>query len=163
MCIRDSFYAIIFVSFFFALVHFLKPPLNCARLADHEIHFFGTGFWTVGQIFAQFDNPVFIAKGFATLFAVGLVLGWARIRTSSLWLCMGLHAGWVFCVKMYDYHSFAPKKFGQDLILPYIGSDLKEGMIPFCGVFLTGALASIWLGMRKNKVQLAKNKKLKAH
>mgnify|MGYP006085295433 FL=1 len=154
------FYALIFVSFFFALIHFLKPPLNCARLADQDIHYFGTGFWTVGQIFAQFDNPVFIAKGFATLFAVGLVLGWARIRTSSLWLCMGLHAGWVFCVKAYDYHSLAPKKYGQDLILPYIGSDLKEGMIPFCGVFLTGALASIWLRSRKNKGQLAQNKKL---
>ena len=56
--------------------------------------------------------------------------------------------------------SLAPKKYGHDLILPYIGSDLKEGMIPFCGVFLTGTLASIWLGMRKNKVQLAHNKKL---
>ena len=59
------FIIIIFVSFFFALIHFLKPPLNCARLADQDIHYFGTGFWTVGQIFAQFDNPVFIAKGFA--------------------------------------------------------------------------------------------------
>ena len=123
------FYALIFVSFFFALIHFLKPPTNCARLADQDIHYFWTGFWTVGQIFAQFDNPVFIAKGFATLFAVGLVLGWARIRTSSLWLCMGLHAGWVFCVKIYDYHTLAPKKYGQDLILPYIGSDLKLSLI----------------------------------
>ena len=154
------FYALIFVSFFFALIHFLKPPTNCARLADQDIHYFWTGFWTVGQIFAQFDNPVFIAKGFATLFAVGLVLGWARLRTSSLWLCMGLHAGWVFCVKIYDYHTLAPKKYGQDLILPYIGSDLKVGMIPFCGVFHTGAHASIWLVIRKNMVQLAQNKKL---
>lgn len=148
------FIALIFVTFFFAMIHFLKPPPNCTNLEDSDVYF-GTGFWMIGQIFAQFENPLFIAKGFLALFAVGLVLGWARLRTSSLWLGIGLHAGWVFCVKTYDYHSLAPKKYGPDLILPYIGADLKEGLIPLCGICLTGVLASIWLRVRDNKTILS--------
>ena len=105
----------------------------------------------MGQIFAQFENPMFIAKGFSTLFAVGLVLGWARIYTSSLWLSMGLHAGWVFCVKTYDYHSNIPKKFNKDFLLPYIGSDLKEGLIPLIGVILTGIIAIMWIKISRGK------------
>ena len=135
----------------FAIIHFLKPPPHCAKLLAEDIHYFGTGFWTVGQIFAQFENPMFIAKGFSTLFAVGLVLGWARIYTSSLWLSIGLHAGWVFCVKTYDYHSNIPKKFNKDFLLPYIGSDLKEGLIPLIGVILTGIIAIMWIKISRGK------------
>ena len=146
----SNFSTLIFISFFFAIIHFLKPPLNCARLEDGDIHF-GTGFWTVGQIFGQFENPIFIAKGFATLFVVGLVLGWARIKTSSIWLSIGLHSGWVFCVKTYDYHSNIPTRYDKNFLLPYIGSDLKEGLIPLLGVLLTGILAMLWIAIRQKK------------
>tara|TARA_B100001057_G_scaffold457876_1_gene506547 strand:- start:7177 stop:8151 length:975 start_codon:yes stop_codon:yes gene_type:complete len=148
----STFSTLLFISFFFAIIHFLKPPLNCARLADSDIHYFGTGFWTVGQIFAQFENPIFIAKGFATLFVVGLVLGWARIKTSSLWLSIGLHAGWVFSVKIYDYHSNIPTRYDKNFLLPYIGTDLKEGLIPLLGVLLTGILAILWIAIRQKNL-----------
>ncbi len=147
----NTYSTLLFISFFFAIIHFLKPPPHCAKLLAEDIHYFGTGFWTVGQIFAQFENPMFIAKGFSTLFAVGLVLGWARIYTSSLWLSIGLHAGWVFCVKTYDYHSNIPKKFNKDFLLPYIGSDLKEGLSPLIGVILTGIIAIMWIKISRRK------------
>ena len=135
--------AAFFVTFFFALVHFLVPPEGL-EVSEADVGY-GTGFWMVGQIFARFGNPVFIAAEFATLFMVGAVLAWSRLRTRSLWLGIGLHAGWVFCLKLYDYHTFVPKKYQPDLVLPYVGADLKSGIIPLTTVCLTGVLAALVL------------------
>ena len=141
--------ALLFVTFFFALVHFLKPP-GTILLSDADVNF-TTGFWMIGQIFIHFGNPVFIAAEFATLFAVGWVLGWARLRTSSLWLGIGLHAGWVFSYELYKYHTFMPKRYTLDLFLPYIGQSLKTGLIPLTTVCLTGVVTAMWLYFRHRK------------
>ena len=135
--------ALLFISFFFAIVHFLKPPEGLV-IADGDVGF-GTGFYMVGQIFANFGNPVFILAEFTTLFAVGLVLGWARLRTCSLWLPIGLHAGWVFSLKLFNYHTFVPGRYRPDLLPPYVGIDLKTGLIPLTVVCLTGVIAAILL------------------
>lgn len=95
--------ALIFVSAFFAIIHFLQPSPELRQeleKADYDVGL-GSGFWLIGQIFAKFGNPVFLVAEFATLFAVGLVLGYTRLKTSSLWLAIGLHAGWVFGIKFY--------------------------------------------------------------
>lgn len=135
--------AALVMTFFFAIVHFLVPPPGL-EIADSEVGA-GSGFWMVGQIFARFGNPVFIAAEFATLFAVGAVLAWSRLRTGSLWLGIGLHAGWVFALKLFNHHTYVPKPFGPDLVLPYAGADLKVGLIPLVTVCLTGVLAAIAL------------------
>ena len=76
-----------------------------------------------------------VAASFTTLLAVGCVLGWAMQRTRSLWLGIGLHAGWVFCVQGFGkFASFAPGK------LPWIGADIRIGLAPFVTVILTGVL-----------------------
>ena len=144
-----TFIALFFVTFFFALVHFLKPP-GTIDLNDADVKI-TTGFWMVGQIFMHFGNPVFIAAEFATLFAVGGVLGWARLRTSSLWLGIGLHSGWVFSYELYRYHTFMPKRYSAELFLPYIGTDLKSGLIPLAIVCLTGVVSAIWLYSRHRR------------
>jgi membrane protease YdiL (CAAX protease family) len=46
----------------------------------------------VGDQFAAFGD---IADSFFALFAVGLLLGLARLRTGNIALAIGLHAGWV--------------------------------------------------------------------
>ncbi|MCH2061390.1 MAG: CPBP family intramembrane metalloprotease [Verrucomicrobiales bacterium] len=143
------FLALFFVTFFFALVHFLKPP-DTIDVQDADVKI-TTGFWMIGQIFMHFGNPVFIASEFATLFAVGWVLGWARIRSCSLWLSIGLHAGWVFSYELYRYHTLMPKRHSPELFLPFIGSDLKSGLIPLATVCMTGVIAAIWLRSRQCK------------
>ena len=144
-----TFIALFFVTFFFALVHFLKPP-ETIDLNDADVKI-TTGFWMIGQIFMHFGNPVFIAAEFATLFALGWVLGWARLRTCSLWLSIGLHSGWVFSYELYRYHTFMPKRYQPELFLPYIGSSLKSGLIPLATVCLTGVMAAIWLYFRRRR------------
>jgi membrane protease YdiL (CAAX protease family) len=137
------FKAALVVTFFFAIVHFLVPPPGL-HIADADIGA-GSGFWMIGQIFARFGNPVFIAAEFATLFAVGAVLAWSRLRTGSLWLGIGLHAGWVFALKLYNHHTFVRREYQPDLVLPYVGMDLKIGLIPLVTVCLTGVIAAIAL------------------
>ena len=42
-------------------------------------------------------------------------------------------------------------KFNKDFLLPYIGSDLKEGLIPLIGVILTGIIAIMWIKISRRK------------
>lgn len=135
--------ALVFVTFFFTIVHFLKPP-DSVRLLDADVTW-GSGFWMVGQVFAKFGNPVFILSEFATLFAVGWILGVARLRTDSLWLSIGLHGGWVFGLKLYSELTWIPVELQRGAYLPWAGRDLKEGLIPLAFVVLTGVIVFAWL------------------
>lgn len=105
----------------------------------------GSGFWIVGQIFAKFGNPLFLLSEFFTLFAVGWVLGVARLRTNSLWLSIGLHCGWVFGLKLFSKLTWIPKKLQDGGHLPWVGRDLKEGLVPLVFVALTGVIVFAWL------------------
>ncbi len=139
------FRALLFVTFVYTLVHFLKPPPD---LPMPEISW-GSGFWMVGQIFAQFGNPVFIMAEFATLFVVGWILGYTRLATSSLWMGIGLHAGWIFGIKVFS--PITRKKMALADMLPWAGQDLKTGIIPMVVVLLTGVV--VWWSLRKRYPQ----------
>jgi len=129
------------VSVFFSAVHFLKLPDD---IAPAQVDW-TTGFWLLGQIIAQFGNPVFIIAEFTTLFMVGWILGYTRLRTNSLWLAIGLHAGWVFGIKVFAALTRRNKDFGDTL--PWVGQDLKSGVIALVIVTLTGA--ATWFLLQK--------------
>lgn len=65
--------AVILASIFFSVVHFLRP-----------------GF-----------NPVTAVPMGVGLFLAGLVLAGAFLKTRSLWLPIGIHAGWVFLIRLH--------------------------------------------------------------
>jgi membrane protease YdiL (CAAX protease family) len=133
--------AILFVSAFFAVVHFLKPPAN---LEEPTVVWF-SGFWMIGQIFGQFAEPKFLMAEFATLFCVGWILSWVRMRTGSLMLGIGLHAGWVFGIKTYAPLTRRAMKLEE--MLPWAGADLKTGVSSLIVVFITGV--GLWVWLRK--------------
>ena len=135
------FRALLFVTFVYTLVHFLKPP---SRLETPDVNW-STGFWMAGQIFAQFGNPIFVIAEFATLFTVGWILGYVRLKTSSLWMGIGLHAGWVFGIKVFS--PVTRKKMALADMLPWAGQDLKIGIIPMIVVLLTGIV--VWFLLRR--------------
>jgi membrane protease YdiL (CAAX protease family) len=124
-----------FVSALFAIVHFLKPPAEA--YSGHAITWV-SGFEFLPLTFWQFSNPLLVAGGFTTLFAVGWVLGWARLRTQSLWLPIGLHAGWVFGLKTFSKRS---EHLAHSNL--WIGGDLLHGLAPVLAVIITGAV--LWL------------------
>lgn len=130
---------LISLSAFFALVHFLHPPLG---LKIPEISMW-TGFWFIGQIFGQLSDPLLIAAEFAVLFAIGWVLGYVRMKTASLWIGIGLHAGWVFGVKTLS--PLTVRNFESGEMMPWLGDSLRVGVVSCLVVCLTGLGLWIWL------------------
>ena len=135
--------ALLASSLFFAVLHFIQPLKEVAP----ENVTWSSGFALIPSVFSQWNDPMMVAAKFTTLLAVGCVLGWAMQRTQSLWLGIGLHAGWVFCVQGFGkFAYFAPGK------LPWIGADIRVGIAPLITVIITGAVCQLWLahGNRKD-------------
>ena len=75
----------------FSILHFLKSPEQSTDTVTWL-----SGFVSLGNSFSQFAEPLLVTAGFTTLFLLGWILADARVRTHSLWLPIGLHAGWIF-------------------------------------------------------------------
>ena len=133
--------AVLSLTFVFALIHFLKPPEGW-QISDSAVTW-SSGFLVLRQIAAGFGDVQFLLAEFATLFAVGWVLAKVRMQTGALWAGMGLHAGWVFGLKYFS--SLTTYAGGW---LPWIGTNLKVGLMPLCTVLLTGWIASLLLRTR---------------
>jgi membrane protease YdiL (CAAX protease family) len=119
-------------SLLFAFLHFMSPPEGSA-IADpaHAL----AGFELLGKILLHFTDPLFFVTDFATLFVVGFILAWARVRTGALWFSIGLHAGWVAAFKGFnllyrgvDDHPLRP--WG-------VGDDLRSGILPLLALGVT--------------------------
>lgn len=95
----SPFPAVLLSSLFFAFVHFKQLPHEVASPegAVTVLAGFSAAFWTVFGIVHTFD-----ALQFLNLTLVGLVLGLLFLRSRSLWPCIGLHAGWVAFIAVYD-------------------------------------------------------------
>jgi uncharacterized protein len=129
--------AAVITAAFFSIIHFLKAP----RLTtpNDAVNWF-SGFVSIGHSFWQFADPLLLAAGFLTLFVVGCVLADARLRTHSLWLPIGLHAGWLFASG-----SFSKAAHRETLALPWIGKDLLIGIVPLMIALASWALMRAWV------------------
>ncbi len=137
----SRFAALLASSLFFAVLHFIQPLKS--DIAPENVTWF-SGLALIPSVFSQWSNPAIVFASFTTLVAVGWVLGWATQRTHSLWLGIGLHAGWVFCVQGFaKFARFAPG------MLPWIGADIRTGLAPLATVILTGVLCRAWLNHGK--------------
>ena len=130
------FVALAWMTAIYSIVHFLKP--------DDEAAFATIG-WNSGlallpHVFHQFAEPMTVLASFTTIFVLGWVLGYATLRTRSLWMAIGLHAGVVF-VKM----GFAKFTKRDAELLPWIGSELQIGLVPVAVLALGGVLVWLWL------------------
>ncbi|NLT69974.1 MAG: CPBP family intramembrane metalloprotease [Verrucomicrobiaceae bacterium] len=131
------------IAVFFAVIHFFNAP----KSLDVEEVSYGSGFWMLGKIIgyfvSQFANPYFLIAEFAVLLAIGLVLGYTRMKTGSLWLGIGLHAGWVFGVKTLS--PLTRRAFEPGEKMPWLGDNLRVGAISCLVVSLTGLVLWRWL------------------
>lgn len=130
------FTALFSVTAIFAIVHFLKPD---PQLVVERVSWL-SGFVMLGHVFHQFGEPMTVLAGFSTIFALGWVLGYATLRTRSLWMSIGLHAGVVF-VKM----SFGKLARRDATLLPWIGSEFQIGLVPVIVLLFGGVLVWLWL------------------
>ena len=125
--------SIVAVSALFAAVHFLKGSER-----EPAIVTWTSGFQSIGDAFAGFGDPMMVLAAFATLFLIGCILADARVLTLSLWLPIGLHAGWIFASGAFSWLARR-----QMVALPWIGKNLLVGIIPL------GLAAVTWLLMRR--------------
>jgi membrane protease YdiL (CAAX protease family) len=132
--------AVLGTAFLFSLLHFLHPPAG-VEFADprHPL----AGFVLLGSIVRHFTDPLFFVTDFATLLFVGIILGWARMKTGALWFGVGLHAGWILALKSCSFFFTAN---ADHFLRPWwIGSSLRSGILPLLVLGLTAALCAAWM------------------
>jgi len=127
--------SLIAVSAIFAAVHFLKGSER-----EPAIVTWTSGFQSIGDAFAGFGDPMMVLAAFATLFLIGCILADARVLTRSLWLPIGLHAGWIFASGTFSWLARR-----QMVALPWLGKNLLVGIIPLGLAALTWLLMRLWL------------------
>jgi hypothetical protein len=81
-----------------------------------------------------------VAYALVTLFFIGWILADARVLTHSLWLSIGLHAGWIF-----GSGAFSRLARQHTLALPWIGKNMLVGIIPLGVAVVTLVIMRIWL------------------
>jgi membrane protease YdiL (CAAX protease family) len=82
---------------------------------------------------------------------VGLLLAAVTLRTRSLWLAIGLHAGWILGQQGFlTVARFRVKP--EDAMLPWVGPNLVSGAVP-TGLIPVAVLvfsaAIVWLWVRR--------------
>jgi membrane protease YdiL (CAAX protease family) len=120
----------------FAMVHFLNPPAGL-NVPDPDAS--GVGFELLGMVLAQFGDLRMVLGNFVPLLALGGVLAFARWRTASLWLPLGLNAGWIFVNAMMG--AFTVTASRPDAVAWLIsGAALRQGLVPLAGILICGFL-----------------------
>ncbi len=127
--------AIFAVSAIFAAVHFLKAPERTSAIVTWT-----SGFSSIAHAFDGIGDPMMMASALATLFFIGWILADARVLTHSLWLSIGLHAGWIF-----GSGAFSRLARQQTLAFPWIGKNMLVGIIPIAVALLTWLVMRAWL------------------
>lgn len=138
----------IFVSaVFFAAVHFLKPAKS--EIAAGAVRWW-SGLAEMLDLAPGLPSPAILVFGFASLLVAGWILGSCAVRTRSLWLPFGLHAGWVFSQQSSNLF-LRPAAADPAALLPWVGPNLVNGavptgLLPLAVLLFTGAMVRLYLG-----------------
>lgn len=129
--------ALFTMSAIFSVLHFIKPT----DVKNTDVSWY-SGFELLPAVFKRFEQLDEVAWGLGTLFVVGWVLGYATIRTRSLWMAIGLHAGWIIC-----HQGFGKIAKLAKTKMPLVGTELIVGIAPLLTIVATGLVC--WLIVRR--------------
>jgi len=119
----------------FSIVHFLKAPDETTTTVRWY-----SGFVSLSHSFDQFREPMLVLAGFTTLFVIGVILAYARLRTRSLWASIGLHSGWILASMLFG--KIARREM---VALPWLGKNLLVGLVPLAVCLVSWLLVRTWL------------------
>ncbi|MEK7952590.1 CPBP family intramembrane glutamic endopeptidase [Luteolibacter soli] len=128
--------AIVLLSLLFAFVHFLKPP-DGVKIVNPGAA--GAGFELLGMILSQYAEPLSLISRFTLLAMVGGTLAYARYRTASLWLPLGIHFGWIVGVGLFKAATWPVVGLPESAHW-WVGASLLEGVLPLGIVAITGVI-----------------------
>jgi membrane protease YdiL (CAAX protease family) len=125
--------AYVFANLFYSALHFVKPG---------EPYFLNgiepwAGFRHLLSTFEPFYHPLDLLPGIFGLFLIGLILSYALARTGNLYLSIGLHAGWVFGLKVIRvFGDFSREDLGW--VFGSTDPKIVSGIATWIGVILVG-------------------------
>ena len=145
--------AIILASSIFAIIHLLLPTHGTQPLNPEK--------WDAGvQMFSMMGKrllqPADITLPFLTLFSIGIILAYARLRTASLWLPIGLHFGWLYTHRIFDQISTLN---GEHLAAAqlFISAERTTGFLPLSLLIATALLVHTFAQISEEKRQIKKD------
>jgi CAAX protease family protein len=133
----------VFVSVLFSIVHFLNPERDQIVTVNWY-----SGFELLPRAFWQFSDPLLVLGGFITIGILGLLLAHVTIRTSSLWLGIGIHSGLIFSKMGLNKVT----KRVQD-ITPWFSNDITIGIGSILILLVLWSL--VWLVYLRGKPDVA--------
>ena len=130
----------------FVVVHFIKPSKT--EIAPEAVRWW-SGLTETLRFTEGVPPGMLLLFGAASLFVAGWILGSAAVATRSLWLPIGLHAGWVFAQQTSNLF-LRPVSEGADGALPWVGPNLVSGavptgLLPLAALLVTGLLVKLYL------------------
>lgn len=137
--------AVGFSAVFFAVVHFLKT----SKQPLEEPVTWMSGFEQLPLLFSSAPEWPLLGWAFLSLVLAGILLAVATIRTHSLFLPIGLHAGWILGQQgMQVVGKFNIKP--SDQLLPWVGANVVSGavptgLLPLAVLGFTGILIALYL------------------
>jgi len=137
--LRRSFewrFALVIGSALYAILHFFQRPP-----APEDVHWF-SGLVTLKQMLRGLIDLERLVPGFFALMLAGWILGLAYQRTGSLYVSIGLHAGWIFWLKSYGFLTHEETATKQWL---WGTGKLIDGWIALIVLVAVLAGASRWL------------------
>ncbi len=129
----------------FALVHFMRV----ARPAEAVAVDWTSGFAQLPQLFSSAPAWPLLGWGILSLFLAGLILAVVTLRTRSLFLAIGIHAGWILGQQGTQWLAkFRIKP--PDALLPWVGQNVVSGavptgLIPVTALLVVGTAALLYL------------------
>ncbi len=138
--------AIALTSFLFAVVHFLKPAKSA--FAPDAVRWW-SGLAEATTFAPDLPESSLLLFGLGSLFVAGWILGKAAVRTRSLWLPIGLHAGWVLAQQTSNLF-LRPAPADATSMLPWVGPNVVSGavptgLLPLAALILTAFLIDLYL------------------
>lgn len=137
--------AVVLSASVFAIVHFLKV----AKSASEPAVSWMSGFAQLPQAFSSAPPWPLLGWGLLALLIAGILLAVVTLRTRSLFLAIGIHAGWILGQQALQWAAkFRIKP--PDALLPWVGPNVVSGAVPTglipAGILLlTVALAFAYL------------------
>jgi membrane protease YdiL (CAAX protease family) len=128
------------VSLVFAGIHFLRP----GKQPDTAVEWW-SGLAQIARVFDAAPPPTLLLSGFVSLSVAGMILAVATFWTRSLWLAIGLHAGWIFCQQAVQWLARYRVK-PADALMPWVGPNVVSGAVP-TGLLPLGVLLLTGIGV----------------
>ena len=146
VAVMPRYAAALLSAFLFAVVHFMRT----SRQAFEAPVGWLSGFEQLPLAFSSAPPWPLLGWGFLSLLIAGLLLAYATLQTRSLFIPIGLHAGWIFGQQSLQLVAqFRPKP--PDTLLPWVGPNVVSGAVPtglLPAFVLLASCVLVWIYLR---------------